>query len=77
MNMDWHKADINASLKKCGLSLAVLSRVSGLSYPTLANAPEAPEAPERSLPNGAHIIAKAIGIHPVVTCQVEIIRMDF
>lgn len=35
---DWHPADIIAALRKRGTTLAALSRQSGLSSSTLANA---------------------------------------
>lgn len=56
MKMDWHKADVIASLRKKGTSLAGLSREAGLSSSTLAN------ALERPWPKGEIIIAEAIGV---------------
>lgn len=35
---DWHPADIIAALRKKGTTLAAVSRLSGLSSSTLANA---------------------------------------
>jgi len=58
MDQEWHKADIIASLRKKGISLAALSRQAGLSSSTLAN------ALERPWPKGELIIAAAIGVPP-------------
>lgn len=55
---DWHSADIIAALRKRGTTLAALSRQSGLSSSTLAN------ALVRSWPKGEWIIAEALNIHP-------------
>ena len=55
---DWHSADIIAALRKRGTTLAALSRQSGLSSSTLAN------ALVRSWPKGEWIIAEALSIHP-------------
>lgn len=55
---DWHKADIIASLRKRGTSLAALSREAGLRSSTLANALVKP------WPKGELIIAAAIGVPP-------------
>ncbi len=55
---DWHPADIIAALRKKGTSLAALSRDSGLSSSTLAN------ALTRPWPKGEWLIAKAIKVHP-------------
>lgn len=55
---DWHTADIIAALRKKGTSLAKVSRQSGLSSSTLAN------ALSRPWPKGEWLIANAIGIHP-------------
>lgn len=55
---DWHKADIIASLRKKGTSLAALSREAGLRSSTLAN------ALVRPWPKGEMIIANAIGVPP-------------
>ncbi|MGU3415816.1 helix-turn-helix domain-containing protein [Enterobacteriaceae bacterium C34A] len=60
MNKDWHQADIIACLRKKGTSLAALSRASGLSSSTLAN------ALTRPWPKGEYLIAEAIGVHPSV-----------
>ncbi|MFJ3457667.1 helix-turn-helix domain-containing protein [Scandinavium goeteborgense] len=57
---DWHQADIIASLRKKGTSLAALSRACGLSSSTLAN------ALTREWPKGEYLIAEAIGVHPSV-----------
>ncbi len=58
MKKDWHNADIIASLRKKGTTLAALSRASGLSSSTLAN------ALVRPWPKGEWLVASAIGIHP-------------
>lgn len=58
MKKDWHKADVIASLRKKGTSLAALSREAGLSSSTLSN------ALERPWPKGELIIAGAIGVPP-------------
>lgn len=58
MNKDWHKQDILAAIRKEKGSLAALSRESGLSPSTLAN------ALTRPWPNGEVIIADAIGVSP-------------
>lgn len=58
MKTDLHKADIIASIKKKGTSLAALSREAGLCSSTLAN------ALERPWPKGELIIAEAIGMPP-------------
>ncbi|GKX56640.1 DNA-binding protein [Leminorella grimontii] len=55
---DWHSADIIAALRKRGTTLAALSRQSGLSSSTLAN------ALVRSWPKGEWIIAETLGVHP-------------
>ncbi|SQI43453.1 DNA-binding transcriptional regulator Nlp [Leminorella richardii] len=55
---DWHPADIIAALRKRGTTLAALSRQSGLSSSTLAN------ALVRSWPKGEWLIAEALSIHP-------------
>jgi len=55
---DWHKADIIASLRKKGTSLAALSREAGLRSSALAN------ALVRPWPKGEQIIAEAIGMPP-------------
>lgn len=56
---DMHPADIIAGLKKKRLSMAALSRQSGLSSSTLAN------ALSRPWPKGEHIIAEALEMAPV------------
>lgn len=58
MNKDWHKQDILAAIRKEKGSLAALSRESGLSPRTLAN------ALTRPWPKGEVIIADAIGVSP-------------
>lgn len=55
---DMHPADIIAGLKKKRLSMAALSRQSGLSSSTLAN------ALSRPWPKGEHIIAQALEMDP-------------
>ncbi|WP_330982115.1 MULTISPECIES: helix-turn-helix transcriptional regulator [Enterobacterales] len=60
MTNDWHQADIIACLRKKGTSLAALSRASGLSSSTLAN------ALTRPWPKGEYLIAEALGVHPSV-----------
>ena len=60
MNTGWHPADIIAGLRKKGTSLAALSRASGLSSSTLAN------ALTRPWPKGEHLIAEALGVDPSV-----------
>ncbi|QBH95255.1 transcriptional regulator [Limnobaculum zhutongyuii] len=55
---DWHSADIIAALRKRGTTLAALSRQSGLSSSTLAN------ALVRPWPKGERIIAEALEKHP-------------
>lgn len=55
---DWHPADIIAALRKKGTTLAALSRSSGLSSSTLAN------ALVRPWPKGEWLIAEAIGVYP-------------
>ncbi|WP_210451018.1 helix-turn-helix domain-containing protein [Pantoea ananatis] len=55
---DWHPADIIAALRKRGTTLAALSRQSGLSSSTLAN------ALSRPWPKGEWLIADAINVHP-------------
>ncbi|UNK62908.1 helix-turn-helix domain-containing protein [Buttiauxella ferragutiae] len=53
---DWHPADIIAALRKKGTSLAALSRQSGLSSSTLANALSRPWA------KGEMLISQAIDV---------------
>lgn len=55
---DWHPADIMAALRKKKMTLAALSRASGLSSSTLSN------ALYRSWPKGEKIIAEALGLSP-------------
>ncbi|WP_159567338.1 helix-turn-helix domain-containing protein [Budvicia diplopodorum] len=55
---DWHPADIIAALRKQGTTLAALSRQSGLSSSTLAN------ALVRPWPKGEWLIANELRIHP-------------
>lgn len=55
---DMHPADIIAQLKKRNSSLAALSRESGLSSSTLAN------ALSRPWPKGEFLIANALGMEP-------------
>jgi Ner family transcriptional regulator len=55
---DWHTADIIAALRKSGTTLAKLSRDSGLSSSTLAN------ALTRPWPKGEWLIAQALSLHP-------------
>lgn len=57
-NMDWHRADVIAALKKKGISLASLSREAGLNSRTLNN------ALDRRYPKAERIIANAIGVKP-------------
>lgn len=59
-HQNWHNADIIASLKKRGTSLAALSRQSGLSSSTLAN------ALTRPWPKGELLIAQALNISPEI-----------
>lgn len=67
-NKDWHQADVIASLRKKGTSLAALSRASGLSSSTLAN------ALTRPWPKGEYLIAEAIGVHPAVIWPSRYVR---
>lgn len=60
MQQDWHSADIIATLKKRGTSLAALSRKMGLASATLANALTRPWA------RGEKLIADALGISPEI-----------
>ncbi|WP_312241470.1 helix-turn-helix domain-containing protein [Pantoea sp.] len=55
---DWHPADIVASLRKKGTSLAALSRESGLCSSTLAN------ALTRPWPKGEWLIGLALEVDP-------------
>ncbi len=58
MKNDWHQADIIAALRKKGTTLAALSRKSGLSSSTLAN------AMTRSWPKGEYLIAEELNLYP-------------
>ncbi|AOF16624.1 TPA: helix-turn-helix domain-containing protein [Yersinia enterocolitica] len=58
MNKDWHRQEILAAIRKRKGSLSALSRDSGLSSGTLANALTRPWT------KGEMIIAEAIGITP-------------
>ncbi|MBE8597352.1 helix-turn-helix domain-containing protein [Xenorhabdus sp. BG5] len=55
---DWHPAEIICALRKRGMTLAKLSRESGLSSSTLAN------ALSRPWPKGEYIIATALEVAP-------------
>ena len=55
---DWERVDIIYALKKKGITLAALSRQSGLNSRTLNN------ALDRRYPKGEKIIAGAIGVDP-------------
>ncbi|WP_338803453.1 helix-turn-helix transcriptional regulator [Xenorhabdus griffiniae] len=55
---DWHPAEIICALRKRGTTLAKLSRESGLSSSTLAN------ALSRPWPKGEYIIATALEVAP-------------
>ncbi len=55
---DWHHADIIAALHKADTTLAALSRESGLSSSTLAN------ALSRPWPKGEWLIANRLDVHP-------------
>lgn len=57
---DWHTADIIASLRKRGTTLAAVSRAAGLSSSTLAN------VLCRPWPKGEKIIADTLEVHPSV-----------
>ncbi|MGI2800166.1 helix-turn-helix domain-containing protein [Photobacterium damselae subsp. damselae] len=57
-NIDMHRADIIASLRKQGTSLKQLSLDAGLAPTTLSNALRAP------WPKGERIIANAINLSP-------------
>ncbi|EIF2895969.1 helix-turn-helix domain-containing protein [Salmonella enterica subsp. enterica serovar Mishmarhaemek] len=58
MQLDWHSADIIATLKKRGTSLSAVSRKAGLASSTLAN------ALARHWPKGERLIADALGVAP-------------
>ncbi|MFP1729776.1 helix-turn-helix domain-containing protein [Lonsdalea quercina] len=55
---DWHPADIIASLRKRGTTLAAVSREAGLASSTLAN------ALTRHWPKGERLIADALKTQP-------------
>ncbi|MFJ5455246.1 helix-turn-helix domain-containing protein [Pectobacterium jejuense] len=55
---DWHPADIIASLRKKGTTLAAVSRKAGLASFTLAN------ALTRHWPKGERLIAEALNQRP-------------
>ncbi|PHM28142.1 helix-turn-helix domain-containing protein [Xenorhabdus innexi] len=55
---DWHPADIIATLRKQGTTLAAISRKAGLSSSTLAN------TLIRPWPKGEWIIADYLKLHP-------------
>lgn len=57
--LDWHRADIVASLRKAGWSLRQLSTHHGYSSPTTLK-----HALDRPWPKGERLVAEAIGIHP-------------
>ena len=63
--IDWHPADIIAALHKRNTTLAALSRASGLSSSTLAN------ALVRPWPKGELIIAELLGIS---ACEIWLSR---
>ncbi len=56
---DWHRADIVASLRKCGWSLRKLSLHNGYSCATTLN-----NALDRPWPKAEKIIATEIGVDP-------------
>ncbi|WP_145521190.1 helix-turn-helix domain-containing protein [Yersinia mollaretii] len=55
---DWHPSEIIAAIRKKGSTLSAVSRKSGLSSSTLAN------ALTRPWPKGEYIIADFLNIHP-------------
>jgi Ner family transcriptional regulator len=55
---DWHRADIIAAIRKCGTSIAALSREAGLASSTLGN------TLIRPWPKGEWIIARVLNRHP-------------
>ncbi|MEA9421618.1 helix-turn-helix transcriptional regulator [Aeromonas caviae] len=57
-NVDWHRADVVAALKKRGITISALSRANGLAGSTLANAFRSP------WPKGEKIISGALGLEP-------------
>ncbi len=57
-NLDWHRADIIAALKKRGTNLSALSRKQGYSDSTLQNALNS------KWPKGERIIATALDLEP-------------
>lgn len=58
INKNWHAADIIASLKKKGTTLAEISRAAGLSSSTLSN------ALSRPWPKGEQLIAQELSLPP-------------
>ncbi|GBO48501.1 helix-turn-helix domain-containing protein [Pectobacterium versatile] len=56
--VDWHPADIIASLKKRGTTMTALSRKAGLASSTLAN------TLVRHWPKGERLIADALNTQP-------------
>lgn len=71
LRTDWHQADIIASLRKRGTTLAAVSRAAGLSSSTLAN------ALSRSWPKGEKIIAEALDVNPAVNTHQTVISFIF
>ena len=57
-NLDWHRADVVAALRKKGTSVRKLSIENGLSPNTLKS------ALQFKYPKGERIIANALGINP-------------
>ena len=57
-NVDWHRADVIAGLKKKGTTMSALSRANGLASTTLSNALRFP------WPKGERSIAEALGLEP-------------
>lgn len=58
-NLDWHRADIVAGLRKAGWTLRRLSTHHGYKNPTTLKS-----ALDRPWPKGEHLIAEAIGVDP-------------
>lgn len=58
-NVDWHRADVVAALKKKGTTISALSRANGLATSTLANTFRLP------WPKGEKIISNALGLEPI------------
>lgn len=58
INKNWHAADIIASLKKKGTTLAEISRAAGLSSSTQSN------ALSRPWPKGEQLIAQELNLPP-------------